>query len=165
MTTIMQAPVLVACCAGLALAAGCGKSEKTVDTPQGKMTVTQQGAGAKMEIVTKEGKATVTSNEKGVALPANFPNDVPIMNGGVVTMAMETGGNLSVHLRGPASVADAAKYYEDGLKAQGWEIQATMNMGESTIVSAKKGKREVAMTASKDGGGSIVQLVMPREGG
>jgi hypothetical protein len=165
MATNLRISVLLACCASLALASGCGKKEKSVSTPDGKVTVTQQGSGATMEVTTKDGKATVTANEKGVALPANFPNDVPIMGGATVTMAMESGGNLSVHLRTTAPVAEAATFYENGLRAQGWEIEATMKMGDSTMVAAKKGKRDCAVTVAKDSGGSIVQLTVPREGG
>ena len=164
MTTTMRDAVFIACCACLAFASGCGKDEKTISTPRGEVRITQKGGGASMEMVTKDGKVNITSNEKGVALPDNFPKDVPIIKGGVVTMAMASGEHLSVHLRAPSPVAETAKYYEDSLKAQGWQIEATMNMGESMMVSAKKGRRECAVTAVKDGNGSVVQLMVPREG-
>ena len=165
MTTYVQKSALVACCACIALASGCGKDEKTISTPQGDVTITKKGGGASVEVATKEGKLNIASNDKGVALPANFPKDVPIIKGGVVTVAMTSGDNLNVQVRAPAPVAEVAKYYEDSLKAQGWQIEATMNMGESVMVSAKKGKRQCVVTTAKDGNGSMVQLMVPGEKG
>lgn len=165
MTTYVQKSALVACCACIALASGCGKDEKTISTPQGDVKITQKGSGANVEMSSKEGKLNISSNEKGVELPANFPKDVSIIKGGVVTVAMTSGDNLSVQVRTPAPVAEVAKYYEDNLKTQGWQIDATMNMGESIMVSAKKGKRQCVVTTSKDGNGSVVQLMVPSEKG
>jgi hypothetical protein len=148
----------------LALLGGCGKKEQSIATPDGKVTVTQQGGGTTVEMRSDKGdKMKVTASDKGVALPANFPADVPIMPGATVKMAMTSGEALSVTFSVAASQADALKYYEDNLKAKGWEIAATMNMGESAMLSAKKGKRECVMNVGKDGGGSMVQLVAPLE--
>lgn len=166
MNTSHRRPCYGVLCGALALAllAGCGKKEQNVAVPGGKVTVTQQGGGTTMEMRSDKGdKVKVTASDKGVALPANFPADVPIMPGATVKMAMTSGEALSVTFSVAASQADALKYYEDNLKAKGWEIAATMNMGESAMLSAKKGKRECVMNASKDGSGSMVQLVAPLE--
>jgi hypothetical protein len=148
----------------LALLAGCGKKEQNVAVPGGNVTVTQQGGGTTMEMRSDKGdKVKVTASDKGVALPANFPADVPIMPGATVKMAMSSGDALSVAFSVAASQADALKYYEDNLKAKGWTIETTMNMNDTAMLSAKKGKRECVMNASKDGSGSMVQLVAPLE--
>jgi len=148
----------------LALLGGCGKKEQNVAVPGGNVKVTQQGGGTTMEMSSSKGeKMKITASDKGVALPANFPADVPIMPGATVKMAMSSGDALSVTFSVAASQADALKYYEDNLKAKGWEIAATMNMGESAMLSAKKGKRECVMNVGKDGSGSMVQLVAPLE--
>ena len=165
MRTFVRKPALAACCVCVALAFGCGKDERTVSTPQGDIKVTKKGDGASVEVTGKDVKISAAGDGKSVALPANFPKDVPIINGGVVRIAAVTGENLSVHLAAPASMAEATKYYEDNLKSQGWKIEATMSMGEATMVSAKKGKRECIVTATKDGNGSVVQLVVSAEGG
>jgi hypothetical protein len=147
----------------LALLGGCGKKEQNVATPGGNVKVTQQGSGTTIEMTGKDAKVKISASDKGVALPANFPADVPIMPGATVKMAMSTGDALSVTLGVAASQADALKYYEDNLKAKGWEIAATMNMGDTAMISAKKGKRECVMNVGKDGSGSVVQLVAPLE--
>jgi len=165
MTTFVRSAVLAAACAWLVLAFGCGKEEKTVSTPRGDVTVTTRGDVTTVEVTGKDGKFTASSAEGGVALPADFPKDVPIIKGGVVKMAMVAGPNLSVHVEAPASVAEAGKYYEDSLKAQGWKIEAAMNMGDSMMISARKGKRECAVTIAKEGKGSALQLMVPRGAG
>jgi hypothetical protein len=147
----------------LALAGGCGKKEQNIATPGGNVKVTQQGSGTTIEMTGKDEKVKITASDKGVALPANFPADVPIMPGATVKMAMSSGDALSVAFSIPGSQADALKYYEDNFKAKGWEIAATMNMGDTAMISAKKGKRECVMNVGKEGSGSIVQLIAPLE--
>ena len=74
----------------VALAFGCGKSE-THQSPDGKIRVEQNGDTAKVEVVTKDGKATVTTSDKGVAIPDTFPKDVPIPKGAVPKLTMSQG--------------------------------------------------------------------------
>lgn len=155
---------LVAGSVCLVLAGGCGKEEKTVSTPQGEFRVTTKGDTATMEVTGKGVKATVTSGEGGIALPAGFPKDMPVIKGGTVRLAMEAGPNFSVHLIAPAPVAEAGKFYEDALKAQGWKIEAVMNLGESMMVAGSKGERKCQVTIAPEGNGSLLQLVVPRAG-
>jgi hypothetical protein len=51
-----------------------------------------------------------------------------------------------------------AKSYPDLLKAEGWEIESTMNMGESSMIHAKKEKRQCTATFLKDDDGTTLQL-------
>lgn len=153
---------LIALCAFVLLAFGCGK-ETTVSTPTGQATVTQKGDKTTIEMKSGTGeKVNISASDKGVALPADFPGDIPVMPGAVVKMAMTTGGNLSVHFSVKASPADAMKFYEENLKAKGWKIDATMNMGDASMVSAEKEKRKCVLNIAKDdGGGSMVQVMVP----
>ena len=119
-------------------------------------TLTMNDKGEKVNIV-------AASGDKSVALPEKFPSDVPIMPGATVKMAMSVGENLSVNFSVSSSQADAVKFYQDNLKTKGWEIEATMNMGEATMISAKKGNRECAISVLKDSSGTFVQVVVPNE--
>ena len=160
----MKKSHLIALCVFMLLAAGCGK-EQTISTPGGDVKITQKGNTATFSMNDKGEKVNVVAGTGGnsVALPDKFPADVPIMPGATVKMAMSAGENLSVHLGLSASQADAVKYYQDNLKAKGWEVEAAMTMGEMTMLSAKKGGRECAVQVAKDGGGTIVMLVVPAE--
>ena len=161
----MKNSLIVSCVFAL-LAFGCGK-ETTVSTPAGQATVTQKGNVTNIEMKSSKGeKVNVSASDKGVALPENFPNDIPVMPGAIVKMAIATGGNLSVHFSVKAAPADAMKFYEENLKAKGWKIDATMNMGDASMVSAVKEKRKCVLNIAKeDGGGTIVQVMVPGEKG
>ena len=146
----------------LSLAGGCGKKEQNISVPGGgSAKVTQSGSSTTVEVSSQGEKLKVTASDKGVALPDKFPADVPIMPGATIKMAASSGEGLSVSFSVAASQADALKYYQDNLKAQGWEIEATMTMGDAAMLSAKKGKRECAVNVAKEGSGSMVQLMAP----
>lgn len=159
----MQKQIVVMLTVLVALAVGCGKGEKTYKTSEGDVTIKQKSGEATYEGTTKEGKFKVAVSDKGVALPDNFPKDVPVLKGATVKVAMAQGKQMMVHLLVPGSISDVAKSYQDGLKAQGWEIDATMNMGESSMVTAKKGNRQCAVVAGKDSNGTMVQLTVSGE--
>lgn len=166
MRTFQQLPLLAACCAGLFLASGCGQDEKAVSTPQGELRITGKGDVSTMELAGKDIKVTSTSGEGSVALPPDFPADMPVIKGGKIRMAAVMGPNISVHLIAPVTVGEAGKYYEDSLKAKGWKIEAAISMGDSMMISASKGKRKCAVTIGREeGGGSLLQLVVPRDAG
>ena len=65
---------------------------------------------------------------------------------------------MMVHMNVPASVADVLKYYQEQLKDQGWEIQSTMNMGEGSMISAKKVNRQCTALVIKQDKETVVQL-------
>jgi hypothetical protein len=155
--------ILAAMLAGVAAATfGCSRSQ-TYESPDGKVKVEQKGDAAKYEVVTKEGKATVTASDKGVAIPSTFPKDVPIPKGAVPKMTITQGKTELLHLHVSGSIADVAKDYQDKLKAEGWEIESTMNMGETSMLQAKKGNRKCAAVVVKDDAGTLVQLSVTEE--
>ena len=147
----------------VAVTFGCGKSS-TYKTRDGEVTVDKQNKQVTFEGKTKEGDVKVAASESGVALPDNFPKDVPIYKGAVVKVASTQGKTMMVHMAVSASVADALKYYQDQLKDQGWEIQSTMNMGEGSMLSAKKADRQCTAMVLKDNKGTMVQLTVTQPG-
>jgi hypothetical protein len=157
---------LAALCAFALLASGCGKEEK-VSAPATDIRVTKKGDAVTFEMKGKDEKTNVTiaGSDKGVPLPDKFPTDVPVMPGAIVKVAMATGEGMSVQFSVKASQADAVKYYEENLKTKGWTIEATMNSAASSMISAKKGKRECVLNIITDAGGSIVQVLVPSEKG
>ena len=160
---IMQKQIVVVLTVLVALAFGCGKEEKTYKTAEGEVKIKQESGEATYEGTTKEGKFKVAVGDKGVALPDNFPKDVPILKGATVKVAVAQGKQMTVQLLMPGSIADVAKSYQDELKSRGWEIDATMNMGEASMLNAKKGNRQCAIVAGKDSNGTMVQLTVSGE--
>ncbi|MFA6563693.1 MAG: hypothetical protein WCV00_17445 [Verrucomicrobiia bacterium] len=141
----------------LALSFGCGKSS-TYETKDGKVKIDEKNGQATYEVTTKEGKLKMATGDKSVALPDNFPKDVPIYKGAVVKMAASQGAQLIVHLHVAASFTDAGKFYQEQLKSRGWEIGTTMNMGDTSMVTASKAGRQCAVVAAKQDDGAVVQI-------
>ena len=145
------------------VAFGCGK-KSTYSTKDGEVTVDQKGGKVTIESRSKDGNATFTANDSGVALPDKFPKDMPIYKGAVVKVASTQGKSMMVHMTVPASAADALKFYQDQLKDQGWEIQSTMNMGEGSMLSAKKAGRQCSALVLKQDKETVVQITVAQEG-
>ena len=144
-----------------AVAFGCGK--KSYKTKDGEVTVDKKNGQVTFERKSKDGNVKVSANESGVALPDDFPKDLPIYKGAVVKVASTQGKTMMVHLNVSASVAEVLKYYQDQLKEQGWEIESTMNMGEGSMIAAKKADRKCSAMVFKQDSGSIVQLTVTEE--
>ncbi|MBI3565375.1 MAG: hypothetical protein HY079_09285 [Elusimicrobia bacterium] len=126
--------------------------------------------GKKSETVTmktSDGKVAVTASDSGVALPAEFPKDVPVMKGAVVKAVMGSAeqGNLIVMASSPAPFAEVVAYYEAGLKEQGWTKSSSTNTGEGAIMTLKKDGRDLMLTIAKDGKDTSIQLALPTRKG
>jgi len=143
----------------LLVAAGC-KENRTVETADGKVQVTESSGTTQIQVEGKDGKATLTASETAVAIPDAFPKDVPILKGAVPKMTMSQGKTEILHLAIPQSVAEVTKEYQEKLKAEGWTIESTMNTGDGAMLHAKKDDRICVLVIGKDEdtGGSGVQL-------
>ena len=162
--SIMKKQVAIALAVLVAFSFGCGKSEKTYKTPDGEVKVKQKSGEVTYEATGKDGeKLTVATGDKGVALPPDFPRDVPILKGATVKVAMTQGRQMIVHLYASTPVADAAKFYDDALKGQGWVIESSMSAGDMSIISARKGNRQCGVTAATENDGTLVQLAISQE--
>ena len=110
-----------------------------------------------------KGTVKVSAGDTGVTLPDGFPKDVPIYKGAAVVLSMTQDKTLVVHFRAPASVADGMKFYQAGLKDQGWSIETTMNMGETSMLSAKKADRQCSVVLTKEDAGVRIQVSVAPE--
>jgi len=145
----------------LMAAMGCNKSN-TIETSDGKVEVSESSGTTRIELDGKDGKATFVASETKVALPDTFPKDVPILKGAVPKLTMSQGKSEIVHLALPQSVAEVTKEYQEKLKAEGWTIETAMNMGDGSMIHAKKDDRICSLIVGKneDEGGSGVQLTV-----
>jgi len=155
----MAVPGLLA--ALLALAPGCGRKE-TYEAPggDGKLTVDKKSGEATYEVNTKEGKVKVTTGDSGVALPDNFPKDVPVYKGAKVQMAANQGKQVMVQLLVSASQQEAGKYYQEEMKKQGWSNESSMNVAEMTMHQFKKDQRQCVINVVKQDQGCMVQIMV-----
>jgi hypothetical protein len=158
----MQKKLVITLAVVAGIAAGCGKSS-TYKTKDGEVTVNKASGQVSFEGKTKDGNVSVTAAKGGVALPDGFPKDVPIYKGAVVQIASTQGKTMMVHLNVAAPVADALKFYQDQFKDQGWEIASTMNMGDGSMLTAKKDHRQCAAVVIKQDKGTMIQLSVTQE--
>jgi len=127
----------------VALPSGCGKVETTHGTAP---------------------RNTAIPAEKSVALPDDFPRDVPVLKNATVKVAMSQGGRMIVHLYTSTSIGDAAKFYNSEFKRGGWNVENTSTTGELYSATAKKGTTVCGVTVSKEGNLTLVRLAVSQAG-
>ncbi len=153
----MRTVQLIALGLSAVLMSSCGKSDKAASS-QGEVKVVTTSQG----IVATDGKGTkVTASGAGnAALPENFPKDVPMISGAKIAVAMVLTDAASVNLIAPSSPDDAAKFYAENLKAQGWKVESPANVAGRTMLSAKKDKRDCNVAVAKHPDGSAIQIMV-----
>jgi hypothetical protein len=131
---------------GIFLCTGCGRTT-TYTGPNGeKATVTQKGDKVDITISgDKGGTAQYAASEKGISLPANFPQDTPTYPGAIVTMNTSSPDGMMVMFKTNDSTDKVKEFYEGKLKEQGWEQQASMNTPQGVTIVNKKGERELSV--------------------
>jgi hypothetical protein len=149
---------------------GCGQKSKTVTGPDGsKATVTQKGDGTEVTVTGPEGETIrVAGSENGVALPEGFPDDVSIYPAAKVTTSAKSQAtvNESPVLQNTTTVVltttDPAKkvldFYGEKLKANGWNIETTVNSGDGGMVMATKDKRTCSAYIGRSGEQTTITL-------
>lgn len=131
----------------VAVSFGCGKSERAGPTAEGALETPAKSKGARI-----------------VDLPADFPRDVPVIKGATVKVAMSQGNRMVVHLYTSSPVAEAAKFYDEALKGQGWQIESSTIASDMSTLSARKGRSLCGVTVSREGRGTLVRLAVSEAG-
>jgi len=131
----------------VAMAFGCDKTGRTSRTAGGEVNPAAASKGVRI-----------------ADLPADFPKDVPVLKGATVKVAMSQGKRMVVHLYTSSSVADATRFYNDALRASGWQIESNSSASDMSTLSAKKGRSLCGVTVTKEGGGTLVRLSISPEG-
>lgn len=141
---------------------GCGSSteeeiaEQMIEAgmPEGaKVEINEDGGSIKID--SPDGSLNMATGES-VALPGNFPTDIPIPDGITWQMAQSSKADEKdvIIVQGFVSspLDTVAASVRGKLAEQGWETVSTfMQAGESEMLSFKKGDRELSVAISKDG--------------
>lgn len=153
------------------VAFGCSRT-KTIETDEGKITLTEKGdtfkieteggtltmKGGRMDIKTEKGEAQIAYG-KG-ELPENISKDIPIYKPSDVAMSqvMSGGKNVILSLTTKDSPDRVKKFYETALSQNGWKINRRMSMGPATVLSSSKGSNKLNVTMNREEGGTIISL-------
>jgi hypothetical protein len=141
----MKKPAIAALSLLVALSFGCSPTEKGGKSAE---------RGASRAVPSKE------IPEKSAELPADFPRDVPVLKGATVKLAMSQGKRSLLHLYTSSTVADAAKYYDDALKREGWKIESSTRSSDMATIAATKGSEVFGVTIAKEGRGTLIRLAV-----
>jgi hypothetical protein len=106
----------------------------------------------------EDGSGSVTVGS-GASMPSNWPSDAPTAYSGA-TIAYSGTTNPSTGESGSAvvyttsaSAASVVEYYDSRLKAEGWTIEASVDMGGTRVITAKKDTRTIGVYVQDAGNG------------
>lgn len=94
-------------------------------------------------------------------LPADFPADVPIPDGGSITSVLHGPGvPTQVLIRVAQRYESCRNAYGSALAANGWTVadERAVSKGEGSILTCRRGGRELQVTVKPSGDGSLVTL-------
>jgi hypothetical protein len=95
---------------------------------------------------TRTGEKYVAQLGGKVAVPSNFPDDLPLYPDAVPFSAMETGGGTAIlSLDTDKQAPVVYGFYKEQLPASGWEIESELNVGGQRVLTATKGDRKAVI--------------------
>lgn len=137
-------------CSLALLLAGCGGG-----TPAKDVQINPNGT---VKVTTSEGTA-----QTGGSVPADWPSDAPVYPGATVAFSASTNpatgtAGFGLMLTTDASADDVAAFYKKELTVQGWTIDADMNAGVTTVISAKKDARAIGISITGSEGMTSITI-------
>lgn len=120
-----------------------------------------------MNLKTNDGQTTVATGEN-VAIPADFPKDIPIYAGATTQMAVKdaVSNGHTVQLQTSADVDAVTEYYKKEAGSQGWSEDTVMTQGAPqpmTMMSFKKDNRFLSIIIAKQDDGTSITLTSVRQ--
>ncbi len=133
----------------VAMPLGCNEST-TVEGPDGgTATVTEKG---------NEVDATVA-----VALPNDFPKDVPLPTKAEPIRVGDIVGGMNVILKTTESVSEIVAFYRAALVNKGWTVQHSFPVTRGMMIGATKGdQRELTVGVAKGEAATIITLTLSK---
>ena len=137
----MKRTIVVGLVLVMGLVGGCRRSVTVTGEDGAKATVTKSGKNVEIKVEGKGGGAMqIASGGGSLALPEGFRKDVPIYPGAKVATSLMTPEGVHMTLQTSDPADRVSTFYEDKLKANGWEIKATFDTAQgTTVIGAKEG--------------------------
>lgn len=118
--------------------------------------ILSKATGGKVNVDTDSGKVQFRDNKTGntvafgedLKLPSDFPSDVPIYGGAKIS-AISTNkqeGSANATLTSTDAQDKVLKWYEDKMKADGWEEKNSSTMNNVEFREYEKGKVTIAVS-------------------
>jgi hypothetical protein len=103
-----------------------------------------------MTIQTQEGGQIVIGGGEAVQVPESFPKDVLVYPGAKVQGTIVTGAVTQLTLETADGPSKVAEQYQARMKQDGWKEEASVKMGELTMLTYSKDKRNVTIHVTAD---------------
>ena len=133
---------------------GCSRpAADALATPEQDRELSYSRVGDTLEAdVAGKEKMHLETGEQGVALPHDFPSDVPLYPGATLTLAVTIDDLLQVTLHTADDIPDVVKFYREQLEAGDWKIEAELDVKKGDMLSADKDGRtcSVLLTRKSD---------------
>jgi len=149
-------------------AVGCGSGEKPPAAAPPAAQMAPGGApspAAAPQAAAPEAAApepAAEDAERTGEVPSDFPADIPRYPGAKVTSARGTEDlGVAVTFDSPDAVDVVAKFYADGLAAQGWQAQTQQDASGTLIIADKDNRRAHAVVHTGDEGTQVEIIVIP----
>jgi len=154
-----------------------GKADVQIDSKSGTMQMKGTDAsGGSYEIKTGGGKdavnftqtdaeGTVTQMGESAKLPADFPKDVPILDGLQLSMVQVSPKDKSCQIMAKTTIlpAKAAAFYKEKAPAQGWKETVSTDAGEMQSLVYEKDARMLSVVVVKDDQGTAVSIQLSQK--
>lgn len=131
---------------------GCRDTETTQPMAHSEVEASNHDMGAMHEqhgAMKMEHKKPPAEPAESVALPENFPSDVPIYPGARVAISNSTTDGATIGMETDDDRKKVVHYYETKLAAQGWKLDTTSNTKFKSILQGKKENRSCAITVNQ----------------
>lgn len=143
-------PLLIA---GLALTgSGCQRAadaatEAAIERASGH-SVDVDRDGNRMRIRTEQGEVSIAAGN-GIALPADFPDDLFLPPSYGVSSVMDIGGARLLSLESDGSVASMFDAARAAMEGGGWTRTLAMQQADSAMLGFSQGEREATYTFTR----------------
>ena len=119
-----------------------------------------------MRIQGEHGDIDITTGEHAT-IPKNWPDSVPLLSDAEIVYSStvsdeQDGTNLMVTYKTSKTVKEAADFYKQELADSGWTIEMSMNITDSSMLSAANDTEEVILSISEEDGTTVVVSVHPK---
>lgn len=155
--------------AGLVVAgagAGCQRAadaaaEAAIERASGQQVEVDRD-GNRMRIRTPEGDMHITTGD-GIALPADFPDDLFLPESYGVSSVMDIGGARLLSLESDGTVASMFDAARASMGRSGWTQTLAMQQADSAMLGFSQGEREATYTFTRGGDRQLMVGIQLRE--
>jgi len=153
--------------ASLVLAgAGCQRAadaaaEAAIERASGERVAVDRD-GDRMRISTAEGEVSIATGE-GLALPADFPDDLYLPPSYGVSSVMDIGGARLLSLEADGSVGAMFDSAREAMAGKGWSQTLAMQQAESAMLGFSREGREATYTFTRRGDDQLMVGIQLRD--